>query len=147
MPSIIPAILVIASSLPGIPGTVAGLDDDVLVPSRRYHGVDKAIPMVLALRGTNLIPEDGFQLVLLDAEGQVLDSTSGLEPGPLDLAAEMPVILDLEKAARVQVIAEGAPVGTPVVVEPLVGRLPVRTVRDVRSDGRTRYTRIIGQPQ
>ena len=144
MPSIIPAILVIASSLPGTPGTVAGLDDDVLVPSRRYHGVDKAIPMVLALRGTNLIPEDGFQLVLLDAEGQVLDSASGLEPGPLDLAAEMPVILDLERAARVQVIAEGAPVGTPVVVEPLVGRLPVRTVRDVRPDGRTRYTRIIG---
>ncbi|MBC03368.1 MAG: hypothetical protein CMJ34_08725 [Phycisphaerae bacterium] len=120
----------------------ARIDGDMLVPSRLYHGLGKPIPMVLSLRGTTEIPEDGFQLVLLDGEGRVLDSASGLEPGPLDLGREMPVTLDLERAARVQVIADGLPVGTPVVVEPLRGRRPVRTVRDTRPDGRTRYTRI-----
>lgn len=123
---------------------LAVVDDDMLVPSRLYHAVGKPIPMVLALRGTNELPEDGFQLVLLDADGQVLDSTGELGPGPLDLAREMPVTLDLERAARVQVIADGFPVGTPVVVEPLRGRRLLRTVRDTRPDGRTRYTRILG---
>ena len=126
------------------PTSLVTADSDMLAPSRLYHGIGKPIPMILALRGTREIPEDGFQLVLLDAEGQVLDSASGLGPGQLDLAEEMPVTLDLERAARVQVIADGLPVGTPVVVEPLRGRRPVRTVRDTRPDGRTRYTRIIG---
>jgi len=114
------------------------------VPNRLYHGAGKRIPMVLSLRGTNEIPEDGFQLVLLDADGQVLDSTDGLGPGLLDIAALMPATLQLQRAARIQVISEGFPVGTPVVVEPLLSRPPVRTVRDTRADGRSRYTRIIG---
>lgn len=132
-----------AGPRPIIP-TPAAVDDDMLIPSRLYHAAGKPIPMVLALRGTNELPEGGFQLVLLDSSGQVLDSTGELEPGPLDLASEMPVTLDLERAARVQVIADGLPVGTPVVVEPLRGRSLLRTVRDTRTDGRTRYTRIIG---
>ena len=129
---------------PAAPTWANRADSDVLAPSRLYHGIGKPIPMVLSLRGTREIPEDGFQLVLLDGEGQVLDSTSGLGPGQLDLTKEMPVTLDLERAARVQVIADGLPVGTPVVVEPLRGRRPIRTVRDTRPDGRTRYTRIMG---
>jgi peptidyl-prolyl cis-trans isomerase B (cyclophilin B) len=44
----------------------------------------------------------------------------------------------------VQVVADGEPVGTPLVIQPLIGRRPVRTVRDVRPDGTTGYTRIIG---
>lgn len=127
------------------PRAVQGISDvDLLSPSRLYHGIDRPIPMILALRGTTEIPEDGFQVVLLDGDGAVLDDAEGIQPGSVDIAAILPIALDLERAARIQVIADGAPVGTPVVIEPLLGRRPVRTVRDVRPDGRTPYTRIIG---
>ena len=127
------------------PAAVHGVSDlDLLSPSRLYHGVDRPIPMILALRGTTEIPEDGFQIVLLDGEGAVLDDAEGVQPGQIDIAEILPVALDLERAARVQVIADGVPIGTPVVIEPLLGRRPVRTVRSIRPDGRTPYTRIIG---
>ncbi|MEE2972777.1 MAG: peptidylprolyl isomerase [Planctomycetota bacterium] len=119
-------------------------DTDVLAPNGLYHRTNRPIPAVLAIRGGLQVPEDGFQIVLLDADGSVLDTAEGLEAGELDLADLMPAILDLEQAARIQLVADGLPVGTPLVIEPLIGRAPIRTVRDVRPDGRTRYTRIIG---
>lgn len=119
-------------------------DADVLSPSGLYHRTNRPLPAVLALRGGLRVPEDGFQVVLLSADGSVLDSAEGLKAGELNLADLMPVILDLEQAARVQLVADGLPVGTPLVIEPLIGRAPIRTVRSVRPDGRTRYTRIIG---
>ena len=119
-------------------------DADVLSPRGLYHRTNRPLPAVLALRGGLQVPEDGFQVVLLDADGSVLDTAEGLGVGEMDLTDLMPVILDLEHAARVQVVADGLPVGTPLVIEPLIGRAPIRSVRSVRPDGRTRYTRIIG---
>ncbi len=125
-------------------GRAAAADEDLLSPRRLYHGVDRPIPVVLALRGRTEPPAEGFTLLLIGGDGTVVDSAEGIEPGEFDLASVLPVVPDLVRTARVQVIADGEPVGTPLVVQPLIGREPVRTVRDLRPDGETRYTRIIG---
>lgn len=130
-------------------GTVAdhsatAADEDLLAAGRLYHGVGRPIPVVLALRGRTEVPEDGFTLLLVASDGEVVDSVEGVRPGEFDLGEMLPVTLDLVKAARVQVVADGEPIGTPLVVEPLIGREPVRTVWDVRPGDGTRYPRIIG---
>jgi peptidyl-prolyl cis-trans isomerase B (cyclophilin B) len=134
----------LATSL-GLPiERAAAADEDLLTPQRLYHGIDRPIPVVLALRGRTDPPADGFTLLLVAPDGTVVDSAEGLLPGEFDLITALPAIPDLVRTARVQVVADGEPVGTPLVVQPLIGREPVRTVRDVRPDGETRYTRIIG---
>ncbi len=123
---------------------VSAADEDLLTPQRLYHGIDRPIPVVLALRGRAEIPEDGFSLLLLTGDGEVVASADGIRPGEFDLTEALPMVPDLVRTARVQVMVEGEPVGTPLVVQPLLSREPVRTVRDVRAgDGRS-YTRIIG---
>lgn len=116
----------------------AGTDEDLLSAGRLYHGVGRPIPLVLALRGRSEVPENGFTVLLVASDGEVVDSVEGLMPGEFDLGDALPVALDLVKAARLQVVADGEPIGTPLVVEPLLGREPVRTVSDLRPDGRTR---------
>ena len=146
--SILARLVVILLASRGVaadPSTVGrpGVDADLLAVGRLYHRPDQPIEVTLALRGRRQAPELGFDLMLLDEEGSVLDQTSGIRPGNHDLGRLLPVLLDLERAARVQVIAEGRPIGTPLVVEPLLNPPPVRTVRETGSDG-TRSTRIIG---
>ncbi len=130
--------------LGGSPRAATAADEDLLTPQRLYLGADRPIPVVLALRGRPEPPADGFTLLLLASDGTVVDSADGILPGEFDLAAVLPVVPDLVRTARVQVVADGEPIGTPLVVQPLIGRPPVRTVRDLRPDGETRYTRIIG---
>ena len=55
-----------------------------------------------------------------------------------------PIDAIVAQQGALQVVADGEPIGTPLVIEPLLGREPVRTVSDLRPDGRTRYPRIIG---
>ncbi len=126
------------------PQAATAADEDLLTPTRLYNGADRPIPVVLALRGRTEPPADGFTLLLLGSDGQVVDQADGLRPGEFDLATVLPVIPDLVRTARVQVIADGEPIGTPLVVQPLIVRPLVRTVRDTRPDGKMRYTRIIG---
>lgn len=135
-----------SSILPG-PATVAqasGITQDLLQPKRLYNRIGRPIPVVLSLRGRTVSPEGGFDLVLIDTNGTVLDSANGGMPGEFDLIAALPAIADLEQAARVQVVADGMATGTPLVVQPMIGRTPVRTTRDFRPGTDTRYTRIIG---
>ncbi len=152
MPSLIaiPALLLSVVLCPLSPGasatpstTPSGTDADLLATTRLYHGPDRPIDVTLALRGRNQVPPGGFDLVLLDAEGSILDRAAEVSPGNHDLGRLLPVMLDLDQAARVQVVAEGEPIGTPLVIEPLLGPRPLRSVRETRPDG-TRYTRIIG---
>lgn len=118
--------------------------EDLLQPRTLYSGPDGPISIVLSLRGRSDIPEGGFQLLLLDGEGVVLDATEAMVPGRFDLLEVLPAVASLTRAARVQVIDGGEAVGTPLVVEPLRTPVKVRSVRDVRPDGKSGYTRVIG---
>ncbi len=141
-PWLVPILAILSSAIPSSP--VFGVDEDLLTPRRLYHGVGRPIPIVLALRGRTDVPSDGFTLLLVAPDGEVLTSAEGLPPGEFDLTEVLPAVPDLTRTARVQVVVDGEPVGTPLVVQPLIGREPVRTVRATRPQGDTRYTRIIG---
>ena len=64
--------------------------------------------------------------------------------GELDLAALLPTLRDIPSAVRVQAVVAGVPTDAPLVVVPLLGRPTIRTIQDVRPDGKTKFTRIIG---
>jgi len=83
------------------------------------------------------------ELVLLDHAAAELARASAAA-GDIDLAQLFPAIRAAERAVRVQAIVAGAPQGSPLVVVPLVPRPAIRTATDVRPDGVTRFTRVIG---
>ena len=132
------ATLLVQAWPPSAPG------QDLIEPLRLYTGIRQPMPVVLSMRGRAEMPENGFTILLLDGEGQVLDSIEEIEPGPYDLCGLLPEIRNLTRTCRVQVIADGEAIGSPLVVQPMRTPSPVRTVRDVRADGSTRYTRVIG---
>ena len=136
-----------SNAVPGIPRPVtqaSGISQDLLQPNRLYNRIGRSIPVVLSLRGRTEAPEAGFDLLLIDADGTVLDSANGGQPGEFDLLTTLPAIMDLQRSARIQVIADGMATGTPLVVQPMIGRTPVRTTRDFRPGTDTRYTRVLG---
>ena len=94
--------------------------DDILSTTRLYSGMSRPVPVILALRGRNQVPAEGFQLVLLDGDGRVIESADGLQPGVFDLGEVLPSIWTLKSVARAQIIADGVAIGTPLVVQPLV---------------------------
>ena len=83
------------------------------------------------------------ELVMMDAEGRVLARASA-PAGELDLAALLPALRDIPSAVRVQAVVDGVPTDAPLLVVPLIGRPTIRTLEDVRPDGKTRFTRVIG---
>ena len=94
--------------------------EDILSSTRLYSGMSRPVPVILALRGRNQVPPEGFQLVLLNGEGTVIESADGLQPGMLDLGELLPSIWTLKNVARAQIIADGVAIGTPLVIQPLV---------------------------
>ena len=83
------------------------------------------------------------ELVMMDADGRVL-ARAAAPAGELDLAALLPTLRDIPSAVRVQAVVAGVPTDAPLVVVPLLGRPTIRTIQDVRPDGKTKFTRIIG---
>ena len=118
-----------SNAAPGVPRPVtqaSSITQDLLQPNQLYNRIGRPIPVVLALRGRADAPEAGFDLLLIDTDGTVLDSANGGTPGEFDLLTALPAILNLQRTARVQVVADGMATGTPLVVQPMIGRTPVR---------------------
>ncbi len=82
-------------------------------------------------------------LVMMDASGKEL-ARSQAAAGEVDLAALFPSLRTVPAAVRVQAVVAGVPTDAPVVVTPLDVRPTIRTVVDLRPDGKTRFTRVIG---
>ncbi len=81
---------------------------------------------------------------LLEADGTLIAETGRLAPGTFNLLDEAPAIASLSHAAYLQLMVNGEPVGSSLVVQPLINRPLVRTTTAFRPDGVTKYTRIIG---
>ena len=86
---------------------------------------------------------ESHTLLLLDAQGEVL-SLARIEPGRVDLLAALPALATLDRAAWVQLAQDERPVGTPIVVQPLLEPPPVRTMRATRPTGGAEYTKVVG---
>jgi peptidyl-prolyl cis-trans isomerase B (cyclophilin B) len=89
----------------------------------------------------------GCELVLLDASARELARVAAAA-GQVDLAELFPEIARASQeqpaVLRVQPILEGSPSGAPLLVIPLKNRDTIRTATDLRPDGKTSYTRVIG---
>ncbi|MFM1823126.1 MAG: hypothetical protein RI967_1392 [Planctomycetota bacterium] len=83
-------------------------------------------------------------LALLAADATELARIEVAGPGDIDLLAAFPAIGEATRALRVQAIVAGEPSGAPLLVVPLVNRDTIRTTTDLRPDGTTKYTRVIG---
>ncbi|MBM4113955.1 MAG: peptidylprolyl isomerase, partial [Phycisphaerae bacterium] len=84
-----------------------------------------------------------LDLVLIARNGTVLGSTP-IDAGRYDAIKMIPQIYPIERAAWLQLLAGGSPVGQPMVIVPLRTPPPCRTMIATRPDGTTRYTRVIG---
>ena len=87
--------------------------------------------------------EGQCELVLLDRDANEL-ARAAAETGEIDLGALFPAIRAAGRAVRVQAIVAGVPQGAPLVVVPLMPRPAIRTTTDMRPDGVTKFTRVIG---
>ncbi len=87
--------------------------------------------------------DGALTLLLLDASGEVLAVAHEVS-GRVDLRSVLPPVKDLQKAAWLQLTRNDAPMGSPIVVQPMREPPPVRTMRDLRPGTTTEYTRVIG---
>lgn len=87
--------------------------------------------------------EGTCKLLLLDRDAKEIARASA-SPGDLDLVALFPTLRDAVRAHRIQAVVNGTPEGAPLVVIPLLNRETIRTASDLRPDGKTAYTRVIG---
>ena len=85
-----------------------------------------------------------LHLVLLDHAGNVLGETGPVASGEILLCEALPAIDALERAAWLQPVVGGEPVGSAWVVVPMRDRPAIRTASAMRPDGVTPYTRIVG---
>lgn len=87
-----------------------------------------------------------LEIVLLDQPGAVIAEPVALsaEERSFDLAQKFPMIWELRRAAYAQLLKNGEPTGSALVLQPMLSRLTMWTVRDLRPDGRTPYTKIVG---
>ena len=110
-----------------------------IVPSHLYNGVNRSVMVEIELPNG----EDVGHIVLLDSHNKQLCKPVAVTAGQHDLLRRLPTINDLPHAAWAQLLIDGSPVGTPVVVEPLRSRL-VPVVEQVSNDGgETHYIKIV----
>lgn len=114
----------------------------VLEPRWLYSGQGRPVPM--EIRGRR--DDAAIAVVLLDAAGAEL-ARAPVAPGDVargvfDLGTTLPAAWSLERAAWLQLLDDGAPVGAPVVVQPMLSRqVPVAELATNPSG--IRYSRIV----
>lgn len=104
------------------------------IPGRPFAPVQGAIPVRVA---------SPCAIVLMDSSGKELGRAE-VAAGEVDLAASFPALRSVPAAVRVQALVAGVPTDAPVVVTPLEVRPTIRTMVDLRPDGKTKFTRVIG---
>ncbi|MDP7008334.1 MAG: peptidylprolyl isomerase [Phycisphaerales bacterium] len=110
-----------------------------ITPTNLYNGVHQSIMVEIDLPSDI----DIGHVVLLDNENKPISSTEAVTEGQHDLLRRLPQIQQLQRAAWVQLLVEGEPIGTPIVIDPLRSRL-VPVVEEVTKEGTDiTYTKIV----
>lgn len=123
------------------PPAAAAAHDSYLRVEKLYNGIDRPIMLTVDEEA----PAGELAIVLLEYNGKVIVPEYDVRHGQtLDLAEELPIIRRLRRAAYLQLLCDGTPVGSALVLQPMLSRPPIWTQKDVRPDGRTVYTRIVG---
>jgi len=106
---------------------------------RLYHGV--GTPVIVTV---GPVDQEQVELVLMAADGLPLSPAVAVAPGRVDVSTLLPEVNQLTRACYLQCLAGGEPVGSALVIQPLLSRVVPRTEQALRQDGRTPYTRIVG---
>jgi len=117
-------------------------DTPSLTAEHLYTGFNR--PVMLAIDAGASSEAGELSLVLMTAEGAVMAGPLAARAGRFDLADLLPQIWELRRACYLQLLEDGEPVGTSLVIQPLMSRPPIWIERATRPDGVTRYTRIVG---
>ena len=106
-----------------------------------YNGVDRPVMIRIAAPAEwgELAP---LSLALMDAHGELLLRPVQVRPGRADLAELMPDIWRLRRAAYLQMMVGEEPVGSALVVQPMLSRM-VPLAEDAVSPSGIRYTHIV----
>lgn len=99
-------------------------------------------PILAHVKGASADQE--FDLLLLDAGGAVTGRATARGDEHVDLVTNLPSLATMEDVRWLQLAKGDVPIGSPWVVQPLIGRPAVRTGPALRPDGKTPYTRIVG---
>jgi peptidyl-prolyl cis-trans isomerase B (cyclophilin B) len=111
-----------------------GLDTEWL-----YHPVGRSVIIEVEAPETAA----ALSLVLMNHEGNLHTEPVEVTPGPIDLARAMPDIWRLRRAAYLQLLAGEEPIGTSLVLQPMLSRLVPQVEEAVNPNG-IHYTRIVG---
>ena len=105
-----------------------------------YNGVRRPVMIRIAAppAWAELAP---VTLVLMDADGRVLAEPTQARPGRCDLADLMPEIWRLRRAAYLQMVVDDQPVGSALVVQPMLSRMVPVTEQAISPSGAA-YTHI-----
>jgi peptidyl-prolyl cis-trans isomerase B (cyclophilin B) len=110
-----------------------------ITPLRTYNGLKNGIIVEVEL-GNNEVGK----VALFDYENNPLSSPAIIMSGTHNLVSRIPEIKQLTKAAWIQISVQNEPVGEPLVVQPMLSREVPIVKEELRPDGETTYTKIVG---
>lgn len=117
----------------------ARAQDPGISTARKYVGANQQI-----LLQVNAPRNFGkMTLALMHYDGTLVTAPVEVRPGRVDLSAALPAIWTLEKAAYLQMLDGDTPIGTALVLQPMMSRMVPQVEQAPRPDG-SLYSRIVG---
>ena len=83
-----------------------------------YFGARRPVPVTVKEARSSALT-----LVLMDADGLLKARPLAVRPGRIDLSETMPAIRGLRHSCYLQLLEDERPVGSPLVVQPMLSRL------------------------
>ncbi|MHC4219192.1 MAG: peptidylprolyl isomerase [Planctomycetota bacterium] len=119
--------------------SVAAANPPAIMSERLYVGVDR--PVMVTLGEPDHGP--GVALALMEADGELVVPPRPSVPGRINVAQVLPEIWSIRRTCYLQCLHDNQPVGSALVIQPLLSRPTMHTKQIVRPDGST-YTGIAG---
>ena len=143
-PSLSPKSVGMAAWLVAIAvGTViaqaVGPSDPQLLAEHLYNAANRPVMVKLEVSHVGKI-----SLALIDADAALITDTVSIRPGRIDLAEQFPSLWEIRRTSYVQLLIDDKPVGSALVLQPMLSRMvPITTQGPVRPGGSI-TTRIDG---
>lgn len=116
-----------------------------LIPDFLYNSIgpnpDHPRPLMVTI--SPLGNSEWVDLVLLDEMGEPQIPAASVRPGRIDLTETFPDLWKVRRTSYLQMFVDGSPVGSALVVQPMLSRMVPLVKWDQRSDG-SPYQRIDG---
>lgn len=143
-PSLSPKSVGMAAWLVAIAvGTViaqpVGPSDPQLLAEHLYNAANRPVMVKLEVSQVGKI-----SLALIDADAALITENVSIRPGRIDLAEQFPSLWQIRRTSYVQLLIDDEPVGSALVLQPMLSRMvPITTQGPVRPGGSI-TTRIDG---